>query len=225
MRGATFKSRAISGAGERENEMKATRLVKQQHDKTRKLFAQLQRAKEDRRAEIMTELADGLAAHMMIEEQIFYPAARQVVEDLVLMDAALLEHDGAKMSLRRMLTDEQMLFEAKVKVLRDLVEHHASQEEEMLLPMLEEAMEEAELKDLGLRMKTAYEEAIAAGHMKVLAMPTPPPTTGEAEVQVEVQPEAEAEEEVQAKPAARKKSSQSRANGRAQSGNRSHARA
>lgn len=151
--------------------MKATNLLKRQHRQTEKLMKQLQRSKEEgERTEILTQLADGLAAHMMIEEQIFYPAVRDVLtgKKEVLGDAALLEHQMGKIALQNLLADGATSFEARLKVLKELVEHHVAEEEEQMFPEVEARMEEVALKELGAQMQELHEQAVAMGHQKMM---------------------------------------------------------
>jgi iron-sulfur cluster repair protein YtfE (RIC family) len=151
--------------------MKATSLLKRQHRQTERLFKQLQRSKDEgERMELVTELANALSAHMMIEEQIFYPAAQQVLEGkkALLGEGAVLEHQMAKIALQNVLAEGQVSFEARLKVLRDLIEHHVEEEEELMFPEIEARMEDTELKVLGARMQEMHEQAVAAGHQKAL---------------------------------------------------------
>jgi hemerythrin superfamily protein len=151
--------------------MKATSLLKRQHRQAEKLFKQLQRSKDEgERMGLVTELADALTAHMAIEEQIFYPAAQQVLEGkkAVLGEEAVLEHQMAKIALQNVLADGQVSFEARLKVLKELIEHHVEEEEEEMFPAVEARMEETELKVLGARMQELHEQAAAAGHQKLL---------------------------------------------------------
>jgi hemerythrin superfamily protein len=151
--------------------MKATNLLKRQHRQAERLFRQITRSKEEtERMELMTQLADALAAHMAIEEQIFYPAVQGVLtgKKVVMGESALLEHQMAKMALENVLTDSALSFEARVKVLKDLVEHHVEEEEQDMFPEVEARMDDLQLKMLGAEMQAMHEQAMGMGHKELL---------------------------------------------------------
>lgn len=152
--------------------MKATNLLKRQHRMAERLFKQIQRSKDEaERGELVTELANALAAHMMIEERIFYPAAQEVLsgKKALMGETAYLEHMSAKAALANVLGEGPMSFEARLKVLRELVEHHVQEEEEALFPELEALIDEAQMKELGAQMQEAHEQAMALGHEGIMA--------------------------------------------------------
>jgi hypothetical protein len=63
--------------------MKATVLLKRQHDEVRSIFKQLEKANGHSK-DLLKKLAADLAAHMVIEQELFYPAVVNVKEALVL---------------------------------------------------------------------------------------------------------------------------------------------
>ena len=67
----------------------------------------------------------------MIEEEIFYPATEEAVEE-DLYNEAFVEHDGAKVLINDIMESggQGEFFEAKVKVLSEEIEHHVKEEEE-----------------------------------------------------------------------------------------------
>ena len=150
--------------------MKATSLLKQQHRNTRRALTQLAKSGEPGREKLRAQMADELVAHMAIEERIFYPTARRTVRKPELVEGSYEEHDVAKFSLIRLLqipiTDPT--FEVKARVLKKLLDSHIKVEEEELFPMLERAMEEAELKRLGDEMKQLFDKTVEAGYEESL---------------------------------------------------------
>jgi hemerythrin superfamily protein len=152
--------------------MKATNLLKRQHRLTERLFRQLQKTKEEgERAELLTQLADALSAHMAIEEQIFYPAAQQVLtgKKALMGETAYLEHMSGKAALQNLLGDGPMSFEARLKVLKELVLHHVEEEEQQLFPEIESLMDDAQLKELGAQLQEAHAQLEALGHEGIMA--------------------------------------------------------
>lgn len=151
--------------------MKATNMLKRQHRHVEKLFSQIERARdEERRLSLVKDLADELAAHMVIEEQVFYPAAAAVLDDPTMVEEGIVEHYAARAALSVVLTPNgQVSFGAALKALKELIEHHVKEEEEDLFPTLETVMDEAAEKALGAEMKALAEQAMAAGYRKVIA--------------------------------------------------------
>lgn len=98
-----------------------------------KKFASLgERAFVSKKA-LVDEICLALNAHAKVEEEIFYPAVRkQVKESGDLVDEALIEHASAKDLIAQLLemSSEDELFDAKVKVLSEQIEHHVGEEEE-----------------------------------------------------------------------------------------------
>jgi hemerythrin superfamily protein len=152
--------------------MKATNLLKRQHRQAERLFKQIQRSKDEgERMELVTQLATALAAHMVIEEQIFYPAAQQVLsgKKALLGETAYLEHMNAKAALQTVVGPGPMSFEARLKVLKELVEHHVEEEEQQMFPELESLIDDAQMKALGLQMQQTFEQMEALGHEGIMA--------------------------------------------------------
>lgn len=142
--------------------MKATSLLEKQHRKVEAMFKKLESGKPEA-LPLLTELANDLVAHMAIEQDIFYPAVLRVKEDLVL--ESFEEHALAELALKRLVATDPKdpTFKAKVTALKDLILHHAKEEEEDLFPAVEKALGEEELLSLGKQMKPAFEQAVAQG--------------------------------------------------------------
>lgn len=144
--------------------MDALSLLKEQHDEVDALFQQLEKADDaDRKQALFDELADKLAAHATIEETMFYPAvmARQTKD-------MLLESVEEHLAIKRVLADlleldpEDEQFDAKCKVMKEEVEHHAREEEEgELFPKVKKLMSADELAALGSEMARRFEELLA----------------------------------------------------------------
>src|SRR4051794_26074876 len=111
--------------------MKATTLLQRQHNQVKAIFKKLEGGREQP-APLLEELANSLAAHMAIEQDIFYPAVRAIDEDMVL--ESLEEHALAEIALKRLLdtSPDDASFAARVTATRELIEHHVKEEEEDL---------------------------------------------------------------------------------------------
>ncbi|HEY4221146.1 MAG TPA: hemerythrin domain-containing protein [Myxococcota bacterium] len=140
--------------------MNAIELLESQHRLVEDLFSQLQDSDEsDQKQELFDQIADALAAHATIEEEIFYPACVGHAEQDKLFEATE-EHLGVKRVIADVLkmrsTDER--FVAKVKVLQDLVEHHVEEEESELFPKVQQTLSEDELHSLGGQLEQRFAE-------------------------------------------------------------------
>jgi hemerythrin superfamily protein len=144
--------------------MKATDLLKQQHRTVEMLFAQIEAGKP----EALEDLASALAAHMAIEHEFFYPRSREIDEDGIL--EAFEEHAIAETALKRALaTDsEDEAFDARIKVLKELIQHHVEEEESTLFPQVEVEVADEELEALGQGMEARFDEVLSKGYAAVL---------------------------------------------------------
>ena len=142
--------------------MLATKLLEKQHRKVEAIFAKLEKRSGDTEA-LLTELANDLAGHMAIEQELFYPAIQGVDRDQVL--EAYEEHAIAEVALKRLLTadTESDEFIARVTTLKELIAHHVKEEESELFPKVEEALGEERLTELGTQMQAQFERVVKAG--------------------------------------------------------------
>ncbi len=140
----------------------AIALLKQDHEKVRGLLGQLENATGARRGKLLAQVEQELKIHTTIEEEIFYPAYRDAArkkEDKKLYFEALEEHHVVDLVMPEVSegsTPEEL--KAKAKVLKDIVEHHADEEEKEMFPRARKALERNELRELGERMQTRKEE-------------------------------------------------------------------
>jgi hemerythrin superfamily protein len=119
----------------------AISLLKSDHREVDAMFSQFEKATGAlRKQTIVRKICDALTVHMTIEEDIFYPQARDALkragEDL--LDEAEVEHEGIKwrIDLLRKMRPEDNLYDAEVKVLAEYVRHHVKEEERYLFPRL-----------------------------------------------------------------------------------------
>ncbi len=145
----------------------ATDLLKKQHRKVEKTFSALEKANGDATA-LLESLAADLAAHMAIEHEFLYPAAKAVDEELI--SEAFEEHAIAEIALKRLMAAEPggEIFHARVTVLKELIKHHVEEEEEELFPKLEKKLGKARLEELGADMKARFDALQASDPMAVV---------------------------------------------------------
>jgi hemerythrin-like domain-containing protein len=142
--------------------MKATALLTSQHRKVEALFKKLENDRVPFEP-VLAELADSLAAHMAIEQEIFYPAIKKIDPDLV--NESFEEHAVAELELKRLLaTDhDDEAYAARVTTLKELIEHHVEEEEEELFAKVEKKLDDEQLENLGKAMKERFAEVLEAG--------------------------------------------------------------
>jgi hemerythrin superfamily protein len=119
----------------------ATTLLMKDHKDVQKLFKRyekLMKAEADgaERQELADQICQMLTVHAQIEEEIFYPAVREADVDEDMMDEAQVEHASAKdliAQIQSMGADDD-LYDAKVTVLGEYINHHVEEEEGQMFP-------------------------------------------------------------------------------------------
>jgi hemerythrin superfamily protein len=145
--------------------MDAIALLKSQHRAVEKLFAQIDKAKSaDAKQRLFDQVADSLAVHATIEEHQFYPAVRAKRTEDILLEA-LEEHVGIKRVLADLLEIDASdhTFDAKIKVLKEQVEHHVEEEETDLFPKVKKLLSSEELEILAETLEVERAEIERAG--------------------------------------------------------------
>jgi hemerythrin-like domain-containing protein len=118
----------------------AFEMLRQDHHKVKDLFEQFERTdRTQERQRIAAQTLHELEVHATLEEQIFYPAAREEASEEEQIDEALEEHHVVKLlisELKKMSANDKR-FNAKYKVMAESVKHHIEEEESALFPELE----------------------------------------------------------------------------------------
>jgi hemerythrin superfamily protein len=144
--------------------MNAIDLLKEDHQKVKKLLESATETDDkSEQKRLFKEIKMELDTHARIEESIFYPAVEEheEFEDMVL--ESLEEHRQVKTMLRELsrATAGSGKFKAKLKVLKDDVEHHAVEEEEgKLFPKVQKAFNSQELEELGEELEAAKQKRL-----------------------------------------------------------------
>ncbi len=137
-------------------------MLTRQHKEVKAIFKKLEAGKSDP-APLLDELANNLAAHMAIEQDIYYPAIKALKEDLVM--ESYEEHSLAEIGLKRLLATrpDHASFDARVTAVKELIDHHSEEEEQELFPVVDRKMPKEDLAALAKKMKARFEEVLAAG--------------------------------------------------------------
>jgi hemerythrin superfamily protein len=134
----------------------AIQLLMADHAEVEALFKQFQKAKDNggQKGDIVEQICKALSVHAEIEEEIFYPAARDALDEKGedMMDEAEVEH-GAIKGLVEQLQDaspDDEMYDAKVKVLSEYVTHHVKEEEGTMFPKIKKT--DLDLDELGAEL-------------------------------------------------------------------------
>lgn len=156
-------SRGTNGAAEGGRGVSAIDLLKADHRKVEELFESYQNAKRrQQKSKIASDICRELIIHSEIEEEIFYPACREHVEDEML-DEAQVEHDSAKILIGEIAVGmpSNEFFDAKVKVLGEYIRHHIEEEEKRNDSIFAQAEEGGlDMMELGQQMQARKDELI-----------------------------------------------------------------
>lgn len=126
-------------------------MLKEDHQAVSKLFKEFKSATPKRKLEIAREASQALKVHTTIEEEIFYPAIKARIED-GMVNEAVVEHASAKDLIAQLdgMTGKEELFDAKVIVLSEMIEHHVHEEEAEMFKQAKASG--VDLDELGDRM-------------------------------------------------------------------------
>jgi hemerythrin superfamily protein len=156
---AAKRTKTASGSRKKESEqapiqeMSAVDILEADHRQVEEFFdgyEELEDASD--KEQLAVRICTALQAHTQIEEEIFYPAVRDAIENPELIDEAIVEHASAKQligEIENMKAGDE-LYDAKVKVLQEQVLHHVEEEEGELFPQVEAS--ELDLDALGKKM-------------------------------------------------------------------------
>jgi hemerythrin superfamily protein len=158
-----------------QSTLDAVALLKADHRKVEDLFEKFEAAKSGSvKQKLVEQICTELSVHATIEEEIFYPACAGKIEDEDLVQEAYVEHDGAKVLIAELMgkDPDDEFYDAKVKVLSEMIKHHVKEEEKRSEGLFAEAKEAGlDMDALGERMAARKEELLML--IKDSGIPTP----------------------------------------------------
>jgi iron-sulfur cluster repair protein YtfE (RIC family) len=123
----------------------AITLLKKDHKEVKQAFSQYEELGPKAyvgKKKLANKICAELTLHTQLEEEIIYPAFREKLADSKdLVNEAKVEHDSAKVlieEIQQMEADAE-LFDAKVKVLSEYIDHHVKEEEDEMFPLLKKS--------------------------------------------------------------------------------------
>jgi hemerythrin superfamily protein len=157
-KGKATAKKTSSAAGAKD----AVALLKADHREVEKLFGQFEKAKDDdRKEQIAQQICLELRVHTQIEEEIFYPVSREFLKDDDIVNEAIVEHKSAKDLIEQIegMSASDEMYDAKVTVLQEMIEHHVEEEEKEYFPQVQKT--EMDLKGIGEQLAARKEELIS----------------------------------------------------------------
>lgn len=141
----------------------AIKLLKDDHREVKRWFREYEDLEDEAEKQALADrICAALTVHARIEEEIFYPAARNAIDDDDLLDEAEVEHATAKQLIAEIegMKAGDRLFDAKVRVLGEYIDHHVEEEEGEMFP--ESRDSDLDLKALGVQLAARKAELMAA---------------------------------------------------------------
>jgi hemerythrin superfamily protein len=116
-------------------------MLKEDHEKVKGLFEEFESAEGKQRADIAATAIMELEVHADLEEKLIYPAIREQIDEDEMMNEAVEEHHLVHVLIKELkkLKPKDEVFQAKFKVLSELVKHHIEEEEGEMLPKAQES--------------------------------------------------------------------------------------
>ena len=138
----------------------AIEMLKEDHAKVKKAFKEFEtmdRSDTETCRQLVQTVCEDLKVHTTLEEEIFYPAVREAIEDEDIMNEASVEHETAKMLIEQLenMEPDDPNYYATFTVLGEYVMHHVKEEEGEMFPAAKKA--DIDFADLGQRMKERRE--------------------------------------------------------------------
>jgi len=138
----------------RPQSVDAVALLKADHRTVEDLFERYENTGgKVTKAKLARQICLELCVHATIEEQIFYPAVKQSIEEEI-YEEAYVEHDGAKVLIAEILagSPDDDFYDAKVKVLSEMIKHHVKEEEQRDGMFAQAKKGDVDMQELGERL-------------------------------------------------------------------------
>ena len=150
-------------------------LLDADHKAVKKLFKEYEELTESRsrsaaqnKKELARQICHELTVHAQIEEEIFYPAVKEAIKERDLIAEAAVEHATAKQLISEIedmgaTGEPDEMFDAKVKVLGEYIEHHIKEEKNEIFPKAR-AVRKLDLVAMRDELEARKEELMAETH-------------------------------------------------------------
>jgi hemerythrin superfamily protein len=156
-RNATSKtsSKSSGRSTAKTSSQDALHILMEDHQKVTEMFDEFKQMKkegntdEEAKQLLVENACAELTIHAQVEEELFYPTARDAIDDMALLDEAEVEHASATQLISELaaMQPDDDLYDAKFTVLGEYVKHHIEEEEKQLFPKIKKA--KIDLVELG----------------------------------------------------------------------------
>ena len=137
----------------------ALAILRADHTLVNDLFAQVEKTrKQEKKMMLVEQICQELTIHAQVEEEIFYPAVKEALDDDELVPEAWVEHASLKVLIADIEDgeDDEEMYNARVKVLSEYVKHHVKEEKNEMFPKVKKSG--LDLKELGAQILERKEE-------------------------------------------------------------------
>ncbi|MDQ3185681.1 MAG: hemerythrin domain-containing protein [Pseudomonadota bacterium] len=152
----TPRKSTTPGTATRKSKNDAIKLLIEDHNKVKKMFKEFEKLckknDEEGKEELAMQICKELSIHAQLEEEIFYPAAREAIDDDDMMNEAIVEHASAKDLIAQIqsMSASDPMFAAVVTVLGEYINHHIEEEQNEIFPKVEKS--KMDLDEIGLEI-------------------------------------------------------------------------
>ncbi|MFY1664343.1 hemerythrin domain-containing protein [Pseudomonas sp. Pseu.R1] len=154
--------------------MNAIDLLKADHERVKAILTQLSESTErgvKKRVDLLAKLEMEITIHTKLEEEILYPAFKEAgsKEQDIMYYEAKEEHrtvDSLVLPDLKNTDPSTPEFSGRMKVVKELLEHHIEEEESEMFPQAKKLLGKAKLDELGAQMeamKADYKKASLSG--------------------------------------------------------------
>ncbi len=142
-------------------------MLKKDHDNVKELFEQIQEDGEmemEDREDLFSKIEQELEIHMEGEERFFYPALKESDEAQEKALEAYEEHHVAKTVLEEAsdMDKDDERWEAKIKVLNELIDHHIQEEEGEVFRIAKKVLDKQQIQEIARQIQENKEQMMEA---------------------------------------------------------------
>ncbi|MFW5636309.1 MAG: hemerythrin domain-containing protein [Thermodesulfobacteriota bacterium] len=139
-------------------------LLKKDHEEVKSLLKQLKETKNGdakKREELFAEVKKEIQPHQAGEEKAFYPVLKENEETKEDVLESIEEHHVSKLVLRELdgMNKDSDQWLAKLKVFKEIVEHHIQEEEKEIFEDAKKAISDEQMKSIIENFKKEKEAA------------------------------------------------------------------